>query len=121
MRVGGQLLSRPMGLDNEGEGVTRSVHRKGTQNLDFEIPLRQTLLLHLFRHEGDFRILGALQNVLVKGLLPREWILVIGMGVSELESSTGVGEQSPAQPENVAETDTPRRKGSGMSSQEPRK
>ena len=47
MRVGGQLFSRQMGLNNEGERMTCPMHREGSQNLDFEIPLRQNLPLQL--------------------------------------------------------------------------
>jgi len=44
---------------------------------------------------------------------------VMDIGVLELESLTGVGEQPPTQPENISETESPRRKGPGMSGQEP--
>jgi len=84
MRVGGQLLSRQMRLQDEGERMTCPVHDKGSQNLDFEIPLRQNLPLHLLRREGDFRILGAFQDVSMHLVIARMAAAVAAGGVKPL-------------------------------------
>ena len=203
-RVGGQLLPREMGLNDQGERMAGAVHRERSENLDLEVSLRQNLPLHLPWRKGNFRILGAFQDVFVHLVVARmaaavaagsvnhhqpagmprggvefhrpllefertvngmeniaqskahlglrrikfqyrflrerrrcesrgqsapksgrkefsesESSLVMGMWVREVEFSTGVGKQPPAQPEEIAEAKRQRRKSSGMSSQEP--
>jgi hypothetical protein len=82
IHVGGQPLSRQMRLNNDRERMTCPMHRKGSQNLDFKIPLRENLPLHLLRCEGDFRILRALQDVFVHLVVARMAAAVAARGVN---------------------------------------
>ena len=59
LRVGGKTVARQVGLDDEGQRTAYPMQRETSQNLNFEVPLRQDLPLHLLRREGDLRILGA--------------------------------------------------------------
>ena len=71
MRVRRQLFTREMRLNDQGERMTCPMHREGPQNVNFEIPLGQNLPLQFLRCEGDLRILGAFQNVLMHFVITR--------------------------------------------------
>ena len=87
MRVRGQLLSREMRLNNESERMTCPMHREGSQNLNFEIPLGQNLPLQFLRREGDFRILRAFQNVFMHFVITRMAAAVAAGGVNHHQSA----------------------------------
>ena len=54
-----------MGVYHKGERMIGTVQGKCSQDLNFEIPLRQDLPFHLLRSKSDFRILRAFQNIFV--------------------------------------------------------